>query len=360
MTRRDRRGLGGGRIRRRRWGRLLVGLCSLTAVVLGATAGVRALTLPVAPGARATVLVNIRPGTRLRGIAVQLRQAGVIRSAWAFEALAIDRGVARRLQAGEYSLSPAMTPTTVLAHIAGGWVAARSLVVPEGWNAAQIVAGLDRLGVGGGQAALRQAAQDPALLVDAALPAPAAGAKVALEGYLFPATYTLAANATPQQIFLRMLSRFNRAWTPALALAARRNAGLNTAQAVTLASIVQREVRTPAQMALVAGIYLHRLRLGMALDADPTVLYALGLVAQNAPLSEAQTATPSPYNTYRYPGLPPGPICNPGEVALEAVAHPAATQALYFLTTPGGRLVTANTLGQQEADQARYGAPAGG
>ena len=124
---------------------------------------------------------------------------------------------------------------------------------------------------------------------------------------------------------------------------------------MVLASIVQAEARTARDMALVAGVYLNRLRRGMPLDADPTVLYGLGLLGVQAdPLTAGELASPSPYNTYRHAGLPPGPICNPGPWALEAVADPAPVHALYFLTTAEGRVVLADTLAEQEAHVLRY------
>ncbi len=232
-------------------------------------------------------------------------------------------------------------------------MAAVHVTVPEGWDARQVVAGLADAGVGPG-ADLARAVNDPALLAAAGLPAPAPGVITALEGYLFPATYALAPNVAPKQAFSDMLQQFDQEWTPALAAAAKANADLNTAQAVTLASIVQREVGSAAEMPTVAGIYLNRLHQGMRLDADPTVLYALGVEAQNTPLTATEQQVDSPYNTYRNVGLPPGPICNPGAAALEAVAHPAATTALYFLTAPDGQLVLAQTLSQQLANRRKY------
>jgi len=124
---------------------------------------------------------------------------------------------------------------------------------------------------------------------------------------------------------------------------------------VVLASIVQAEARTARDMALVAGVYLNRLRRGMPLDADPTVLYGLGLLGVQAdPLTAGELASPSPYNTYRHAGLPLGPICNPGPPALAAVANPAPVHALYFLTAPDGRVVLADTLAEQEAHVRAY------
>lgn len=338
----------------------MLGLGALTLVCAG-LAGLLWIGLAVPAGARTAkpVTVVVAPGTGLRQIAATLRRAGVVRWAWAFEVLAVAEGDARRLQAGTYVLDPSLPPQAALGKLAAGAVTipTTTVVVPEGWTVAQIVTGLAAQGLGGGRGALTAAAGDAALLAGAALPAPAAETRVALEGYLYPATYRFGSGLGADQIFSRMLQAFTAAWTPSLAAAARINAGLNTAQAVTLASIVQREVADPAQMPLVAGIYLHRLRVGMRLDADPTVLYALGLLGQAHSLSLAQTATPSAYNTYQVVGLPPGPICSPGAAALAAVAHPAATTALYFLTDPQGAVVTADSLQQQIANQQKYYGP---
>jgi len=341
---------------RRGWRRRAAGLV-LAALLVVAGAGAlwlrAALWLPARPGDAAPVLVDVRPGMRLSEIARLLQRSGVVRSALGFELLGRRRGLAGALQAGTYALTPAMTPGAVLAAIASGDVAAIRVTVPEGDSARQVLAALAVAGLSAGSA-LARAVNDPALLASAGLPAPAPGVITALEGYLFPATYAFAPDATPQAMLGTMLAQFSAVWTPALAQAALHNAGLNTAQAVTLASIVQREVASPAQMAIVAGVYLNRLRLGMDLDADPTVLYALGLEGQQGPLTNAQLSVDSPYNTYRHAGLPPGPICNPGAAALQAVAHPATTTALYFLTAPDGQLVLADTLAEQEANVQAY------
>ncbi len=312
-----------------------------------------ALVLPADPSAPSPVLVDIPPGTELRAISLLLERRGVVRSAWAFELLARREGVGTALEAGTYALSAAMTPRTILGRLAHGDVAVVHVTVPEGASARQVVAALAGAGLGGG-AALASEVDDGALLAGAGLPPPAAGVRTALEGFLFPATYAFPPDASARALFAGMLAEFQQQWTPALAGEASAHTGLDMVQTVTLASIVQREVAAPAQMPVVAGVYLNRLKAGMNLDADPTVLYALGLESQQGALTTAELSVRSPYNTYLHAGLPPGPICNPGAAALAAAANPAATAALYFITTPAGRLVLADTLSQQEANIRQY------
>lgn len=321
------------------------------ALAAGALWARSALLLPASPGDASPVLVDVAPGMELGSIAALLQRKGVVRSAWGFELLARREGLAASLEAGSYALSPGLAPGSVLRRIARGDVASISVTIPEGASAVQVVSDLAAAGFGGSR--LAAAVGDPALLGAAGLPAPAPGVRTALEGYLFPATYALPPDATPDAILAAMLGRFRAAWTPQLAADASRT-GLSLAQTVTLASIVQREVSQPAQMPLVAGVYLNRLRAGLDLDADPAVLYALGLPGQAGALTSAELSVHSPYNTYRHKGLPPGPICNPGAAALAAAAAPAQTSALYFITTPSGGLVLADTLAQQQANQAKY------
>jgi UPF0755 protein len=331
----------------------LVGAGLLAPLVLLVWAAV-GVYRPLAPGFRPTRLVVVAPGMTADAVASLLQADGLIRrGAWFTLAARLwhDTG---RLKAGTYRFGRGMSVAAMLHDLVAGRVAVARVVIPEGWTVPQIISALAAHGLGSPRA-LTAAARSPQFLAAAHLPRPAAGARFALEGYLFPATYRFPLGATPTTIMATMVARFQQAWTPALAAEARRS-GLDTREAVTLASIVQSEVRTPAEMAVVAAVYLNRLRRGMALDADPTVLYGLGLLGvQTTPLSGAELASPSPYNTYTHRGWPPGPICNPGLAALEAVASPARVSALYFLTTRGGRLVLARTLAQQVANARRAG-----
>ena len=321
------------------------------ALGLGAYRAARAVA-PLAPGSPREVMVVVHPGMDVDAIAAALRQQQVIRSPLAFRLLARQEHVGRLLEAGTYQVGPGMSPRQILQRMAAGRVTVRKVTVPEGWDAAEVVAVVRAAGLSAATG-MGQALSDTALLRAAGLPQPAPGVQIPLEGYLFPATYAFPPGVTAAQVAQAMVARFNQAWTAQLRTQAAAQ-GLDTAQAVTLASIVQREVATPTDMRIVAGIYLRRLKAGRHLDADPTVLYAVGSATQSGPLTAAELGVNSPYNTYVHRGLPPGPICNPGLAALQAVADPTSGQAMYFLTTPSGRLVVADTLAQQTANAQKY------
>ena len=157
-----------------------------------------------------------------------------------------------------------------------------------------------------------------------------------LEGYLFPDTYAMSRHATAAQLVPRMVAGFEKALTPEIRSAAEAR-GLNVRALVTLASIVEKETGKPEERPLVAAVYSNRLKIGMPLQCDPTVIYALQRADRyNGNLTRENLQFDSPYNTYRYPGLPPGPIANPGAASLEAAAHPAAVPYLYFVSRGDG------------------------
>ncbi len=341
--------------RRWRWliGSGVVAVLVVVFVAVGLRAAHAAVEVPAAPGSTMVHRVVVRPGMHLRRIGDLLKAQGVIRSSLVFDLWSIYEGEGRRLQAGTYSLGPGMSVQQVLQMIDHGRVATVRLVIPEGWDAAQIAAAVAQSGLGSSTAFLA-AADDPAMIATMGLDLPAGAVRYEAEGYLFPATYTFKVGETPAAIAQTMLRAFvTNAWSPTIQSQVQAE-GLSMLQAVTLASIVQREVTSASQMQVVAGVYLHRLQIGMALDADPTVLYGLGLTALSGSLDDAQLASDSPYNTYAHTGLPPGPICSPGVQALEAVADPTPTQALYFLSTPSGQLILANTYAEQQANQKKY------
>jgi UPF0755 protein len=182
-----------------------------------------------------------------------------------------------------------------------------------------------------------------------------------LEGFLFPDTYEFPSDATARDVIARMLDTFGQRFTPELREQARAQ-GLTVYQAVTLASIVEREAVLPEERPIIASVFLNRLRAGMHLNADPTVQYALGYQGEGhgwwkRPLLLEDLEVDSPYNTYRHVGLPPGPICNPGLAALEAVVNPADTRYLYFVANDvagDGSHVFAETLEEHNANIAKY------
>jgi peptidoglycan lytic transglycosylase G len=165
-----------------------------------------------------------------------------------------------------------------------------------------------------------------------------------LEGYLFPETYLLPRHTDAPRLVKAMTDGFAHVFTPELRQAAQAN-GLTVRQAVTLASIVEKEAARPEERPLVAAVYLNRLRIGMALQCDPTVIYALERAGKyGGNLRREDLAFDSPYNTYRYPGLPPGPIASPGRASIEAAVHPAPVDFLYFVSRNDGSHEFARTL----------------
>ena len=299
------------------------------------------------PGDHRTVRVVIAPGTRSAAIAHQLAAAGLIRSSFVFDAMAHLDGAASHLQAGEYDFTRAMAPVEILARIANGDVVAYRITVPEGADVEQVADAVASAGLWTRQEMLDAAADRS--LVAAWVPA-GAPVRYALEGYLYPDTYSFTRADNAREVLAAMVARFKQQATPMESQAAAQ--GLSVNQWVTLASIVEREASAPQDEAQVAAVFLNRLKIGMPLQSDPTVLYALN--ERSGTLTAADLDLTSPYNTYRSPGLPPGPIANPSATALAAVLHPAPITALYFIAKPDGTLVFAQTYAQQLANEQEY------
>jgi len=289
--------------------------------------GVAALTLflwiTVAPVGGGLKLVDIPSGTSVRQAAGMLKRGGVIRSSLVFEALA--RLTVRPLKAGEYGFNHAPM-FWVLLTIQAGRVHLHRVLVVEGTSVEQVIPLLveKRLAV---PARFRKACANRSLLARAGVKASRA------EGYLFPDTYLVPRGMGEDEIVTMMLKRFmERVPKDLYGRAAKR--GLSPGNLVVLASIVEKEARVPDERPLVSAVFHNRLKRGMALQADPTVLYALN--RWDARLSYADLAVDSPYNTYRYKGLPPGPICSPGLASLRAAAEPADVPWLFFVTRKDG------------------------
>ncbi len=323
----------------------------LAAAVGGALLGVHAAG-PVNPADHSMKRVVIARGTRTTAIAHQLVGAGVLRSALMFDAMAHWDGVASRLQAGEYDFSPSMSTLQILARIANGDVITYRITVPDGSDVAQIARIVAAAGLWS-QKQMLAAAKDRSLVAQW-VPA-GAPVRYPVEGYLYPDTYTFTRSDTPHDVLATMVADFQRLAGPMLSQAAAK--GLTVNQWVTLASMVEREAATPTDQAGVAAVFLNRLKIGMPLQSDPTVLYAVGQTGGE--LTAADLAVASPYNTYHTAALPPGPIASPDVTALNAVLHPADTTALYFIAKPDGKLLFAKTYAQQLANEQEYLRPAG-
>jgi len=281
--------------------------------------------------------VEIPAGAGSRAIGDRLVEAGIVRDAVSFRVGLFISGKGRRLEAGEYRFDRAMTPLEVIDKLARGDVYVINITLPEGLTMTEMGKIFETQGLGRASAFV-SAARDPSPIK--ALD-PAARD---LEGYLFPETYLLPRRTDAARLVKLMTDRFERVFTPELREAAQAR-GLTVRQAVTLASIVEKEASRPDERPVVAAVYQNRLRIGMALQCDPTVIYALDRVGKyTGNLRRDDLAFDSPYNTYRYPGLPPGPIASPGRASLEAAVHPAQVDFLYFVSRNDGSHAFARTL----------------
>lgn len=292
------------------------------------------------------IFVEIPPGTSTSAIGRRLAEAGIVPDAWTFRAAVWWTGRARALKAGEYRFEGAATPIDVVTELAEGRVYSRTLTFPEGLTLAEMAALFESRGFGAKQDFL-EAASDPAPIADVA---PAARD---LEGYLFPETYQLGRTATAAQLVNQMVGRFRTVWTEVTEGQA--SEGLTPHQVIALASLVEKETAAPEERPLVAAVYRNRLRIGMGLQADPTVVYALMRAGRyTGNIRKADLGINSPYNTYRFPGLPPGPIAAPGRAAIEAALMPADVPYLFFVSRNDGSHAFSETLKQHNENVQRF------
>ncbi len=312
----------------------------------GALIYVRA-TRPYRGYEAAEQFVEIPQGAGSRTIGERLVGAGVIRDHLTYRAALYMSGEGRRLKAGEYRFDRAMTPFEVIDKIARGDVFVINVTFPEGLTIAEMATIFESHGFGPA-AAFVQAAKDAAPIHDRD-----SSAKD-LEGYLFPETYALPRHTDAAKLVRMMVARFDKVFTPELRqAAAARN--LTVRQAVTLASIVEKETANADERPLVAAVYTTRLRIGMPLQCDPTVIYALLRAGRyDGKIHKDDLSFDSPYNTYRYPGLPPGPIASPGRASLDAAVHPADADFLYFVSRNDGSHEFARTLEEHNRNVQKY------
>jgi peptidoglycan lytic transglycosylase G len=324
--------------RRRRIGfTTAVGMAAFLAVLAGIVHVQYAPPDPEGVGGGGAV-IEVPAGATLRQTAGLLKARHLIRNATLFEWLARARGLAARVQPGEYAMSPAMTPREILDRLVRGEVVLHPVTIPEGLTVAETLARLEAAGFGP-EAAYWALLDDPAF--QAAHGVPTEGVKVPFEGYLFPDTYLLAKGTPPARVLAVMLARLDAAFTPERQRAMA-GLGWNRHQVLTLASMIEKETARPEERARVSAVFHNRLALGMRLQADPTVIYAIP--GFDGDIRHADLVRDDPYNTYRYAGLPPGPIANPGDAAIQAALFPDADDALYFVARGDGTHVFSTTV----------------
>jgi UPF0755 protein len=294
------------------------------------------------PG-RPEVLFEVPRGSGLKAVARRLKQEGLVeRKAPFLTAYALFLAP-RPIKAGEYAWSGPLTPKRALLDLVGGKVHLRSVTIPEGLTVRETAALLEEQGPWKAAAVLA-AARDASLVADLDPKAPN------LEGYLFPETYFYSKETPAGEMVRAMVEGFRYVLDDALLARAGRT-GMTVRQAVILASLIEKETSRAEEKKLVSAVFHNRLRIGMKLDCDPTIIYALkeqGVFKGN--LRRRDLETPGPYNTYLRPGLPPGPICNPGRSSLEAAVDPADAPYLYFVSrNDGSHVFSANFRDHQNA-----------
>jgi len=298
-----------------------------------------AVFTPVTPMGQKFVL--LRPGYSTRKIASELKAAGVIENERAF-LIWHSFHRKRSMKAGEYLFEKTATLADIHDRLAHGDIFVHTVVIPEGYTMFDIAQAVEQAGLGSQEEFLRVAMSGTDLIQDVSPEARS------LEGYLFPDTYEFTRTQSVREIVAVMVHHFRQV-ANAIGLTS------EVHPTVIMASIVEKETANANERSMVASVYYNRLTKRMALDADPSVIYAelLAGVYQGA-LHHADMQVNSPYNTYRYPGLPPGPIGNPGRSALEAAMHPAKSDYLYFVSDGQGHHRFARNLQEHNKNVTAY------
>ena len=332
--------------------RLLIALVVVVVVVAGgaallATYAFNRMQQPYKGFSEPTRLVEIPSGSGASEIRRRLVEAGVVSDELAFRAALVWTGQSRALRAGEYRFDRPMTVVEVIDKIARGEVYGHPITFPEGLTIREMAAIYQSSGFGTA-AAFIEAAGDRSLINDLD---PAARD---LEGYLFPETYTLPRGTPVSKLIAMMVARFRDTYGD---LEETRSGALKLSlrELVTLASLVEEETGKAEERPIVAAVYRNRLIRNMPMQADPTVVYALVKAGTyDGNIRRRDLAFDSPYNTYKYPGLPPGPIASPGRAALAAALAPADVNYLYFVSRNDGSHVFAETLAEHNANVYEY------
>lgn len=300
--------------------------------------------------------IEIPPGHGSRMIGGLLREQGVIQSKWAFVTYATVLNRASDLKPGKYTISERESIYDILPRLVRGdqFYNEYVLVIPEGWDLSDIGGYLEMRGIMKASDLWKVTGAPPVVRSKTVRAARLAGqfsfiaTSSTLEGYLFPDTYRVYKTATAEDIVKKMLENFaRRVQTPGIITDAKRGAY----DVIRMASMLEREVKSDEDRRIVAGILWKRLALGIPLQVDATILY---LRQGSGPITARDKTIDSPYNTYRYRGLPIGPISNPGISALEAATHPVSSPYLYYLSAPDGRTIFSRTLEEHNAAKAKY------
>jgi len=296
----------------------------LLLILLASAAAAYVVYAPFGPTTE--TFVDIPSGAGTGAISSRLQRAGIVRSRYAFEFVSLRKG--GTLKAGEYRFDHPTPMAEVYQRLVRGDVYTQALTIPEGFNIFDIANAVDAAGLAKRDDFLAAERQYTELIADLL---PPDTHPASLEGYLFPDTYRFSRHATPLLMLTAMTHRFRQTATQ---LGLDRTTIVPT---VTMASVIEKEVGQEAERPLVAGVFTNRLAKSIPLATDPTVIYAALLDNRwRGTIYASDLQSPSPYNTYKHTGLPPGPISNPGVASLRAALHPAQTDYLYFVSDAAG------------------------
>lgn len=312
--------------------------------------------LPKNPGLTQKVSFTIERGEGAKQIAVNLERAGLIRSSSIFRVYASATGASKNLQAGQYLLSPDMNTPEIIDLLVSGQVLKKKITILEGWDLNEIWAYLKENEIGSkenffglvGQpvsgypsASVKDFSQEFSFLKDKPKSSN-------LEGYLFPDTYEVLASDSLEAVIRKILDHFDKKMTPDLkSEIAKQNKSIF--EIITMASLIEKEVRIFEDKKTVSGVLWKRLEIGMPLQVDASIIYITG-----RDMTREQTYINSPYNTYKNKGLPPGPISNPGLESILAAVYPTESNYLYYLSTPSGKTIFSRTLEEHNIARNKY------
>jgi UPF0755 protein len=315
---------------------LFTGIVVCVAGMMGLL-GFRSLVYrPAGPSDAPLVEISVPAGASFMEVIDTLQTHGLVRMPGLFRIYARLKGADRQVRAGPYAFPRPSSWARLLRDLTEGRILTRTMIIPEGFTLKQMaprIASITNLSEDSVLAELTA----PALEREWKVPGPG------LEGYLFPDSYYLAQGVPIGEVLGAMIARYREVWTPER-ISLREALEMSEAEVVTLASVVQAEARLTEEMPTIASVYHNRLDRGQALQADPTVLYALGGPRARLLYAAMDSVADHPYNTYTHPGLPPGPIGSPGIAALDAALSPADTDFFYFVAHPDGTHVFSRTL----------------
>ena len=301
-------------------------------------------TRPASQDSR-SVTFEVQPGMTLKQVTLELFNQRLILSPSAFQAIAYIRDKEKQIMVGEFSLSPSMLPTEIILRLTSGKTILYPLTIPEGYRITEIASLLDTQGLASSEVFILQT-QDKDLIKSMDIPTDS------LEGYLFPETYYLSKLTPEKKIVQKMVNTFKEKVLKSQLLKSSKESPLSLHEIITLASLIEKETGLDSERKLISSVFHNRLRKNMRLQTDPTVIYAIEKFDGN--IRKRDLKIDSPYNTYRYKGLPPGPISSPGIKSIEAAIFPIKSNHLYFVSRQDGSHHFSSTLVEHNQAVKKY------